>query len=415
MGLRFRYRLGKLIMMVRLKCLAATGAVAFGVLVTCVWPGGAQTGDPAVGSPLPGLTAEQLLAFEAGKADFMEVHGIEQGLGPVFNGQSCAECHIQAAVGGGGDEVQRTSVWRFGKLVLAKFDPMDSVGGSLVQKRSINELDPSCTIPGESIPLAATIRARRVTTPLFGAGLIEALPASAILARDDPDDADLDGISGRAHALWNPDTQRVEIGRFGWKAQHSSLHAFSGEAYLNEMGITSPGFPMENLPQGKPIPTQWSKWPVLDDDGAGVANVTAYMRFLAQPPRGVATTQTNQGQQLFQSIGCASCHTPTMRTASDHPVAALRARTISLYSDLLLHDMGTLADRVVQGNAHGAEFRTPPLWGVGLRTYWLHDGRATNLHAAINLHDGEAADSRAKFKLLTSAQQAAIVAFLRIL
>lgn len=403
-------------MRVRVTLLATVGLAAFGALVASVWPGGAQVGDTPLGAPLPGLTVEQAAAFDAGKDDFEEIETIESGLGPVFNGRSCAECHSQGATGGAGNDLVQSRVTRFGILFNNVFDPLAAFGGSLIQRRSIRELDPTCPIRGEVVPKYATVVAHRITTPLFGAGLIEAIPDSEILANADPNDLNGDGIRGRVHYVYNPETGNTEIGRFGWKAQHSSLHMFSGDAYLNELGITSPSFPEENLPQGQPIPPKWYTGPALDDDGTDVNMATTFMRFLGPPPRRTINGPVRAGEKLFNQIGCASCHVPLMTTAADHPVEALRSKTVPLYSDLLLHDMGlALADGIVQGDASGREFRTAPLWGASRRKFFLHDGRATNFYAAIAYHGGEAVKARTKFQALSAADQTLVATFLRSL
>jgi CxxC motif-containing protein (DUF1111 family) len=403
-------------MLPRARILAAIASLASAGLFASVWSGNAQVVEPPLGSPLPGLSSQGRIAFETGKDDFQEVHGREDGLGPVFNGRSCSECHNQGAVGGAGDALDSTSVTRFGKAVMNGFDPMVEAGGSLIQRRSLREIFPECPITGEVVPKQATVRTRRISTPLFGAGLIEAIPNEEILHRSDPWDTDRDGISGRAHLVQNPETRHVEIGRFGWKAQHSSLHMFSGDAYLNELGVTSPTFPEENLPQGKPIPAPWYTGPETDDDGEDISLVATFMRFLAAPSRGVATPQARLGEELFMKVGCATCHTPSMTTSVSNPTPALRRKTVRLYSDLLLHDMGTsLADGVVQGQATGREFRTPPLWGLGRRKFFLHDGRASDLRAAIALHEGEGARVKWKYESLGRMEQTALLEFLRSL
>src|SRR5207249_4032470 len=200
-----------------------------------------------------------------------------------------------------------------------------------------------------------------LSTPLFGAGLIEAIPEATILQNADPGD----GISGRPNRVSNPDTGQTDaLGRFGWKAQVATLHQFAGDAYLNEMGITNPSFPHENLPQGQPIPPGCDTVADPEDNGDGVIAFENFMKFLAPaPPR----TGTVTVPQVFSDLGCAKCHVPTMMTGPN-PVAALSNQPVNLFSDLLLHAMGAgLADGIEQGSAKGDEFRTAPLWGLSHR------------------------------------------------
>jgi CxxC motif-containing protein (DUF1111 family) len=249
--------------------------------------------------------------------------------------------------------------------------------------------------------------------------LIEAIPAEEILRHSDPEDRDRDGISGRPNLVGDPESGRTEIGRFGWKAHVSTLHLFAGDAYLNEMGITNPTFPHENLPQGQPIPPEWDAiletGTQLEDGGEDVDRFTDFMRFLAPLQPRAEIAEARFGQRAFNHMGCANCHVPMMRTGS-HPVAALQGQAVLLYSDLLLHDMGPdLADGIQAGTASGSEWRTTPLWGVSQKQFLLHDGRARTFEAAIQLHGGEAAASRDRFMRLAPPEQATLLAFLRSL
>jgi CxxC motif-containing protein (DUF1111 family) len=263
---------------------------------------------------------------------------------------------------------------------------------------------------------------------------LEAIPAETILQRADPDDRDRDGISGVANHAFNPESRREEIGRFGWKAHGPTLRLFAGDAYLNEMGITSPTFPEENRPQGQPIPYEWDARPEVDghleDDGEGVDNFVHFMQFLAplspvsvpsrdtsgpgRSPffRGPTVLTVAQGAALFREIGCASCHVPAL-TTGDHAVAALRRQPVPLYSDLLLHDMGpALADGIEAGVASGSEWRTTPLWGLSRKRFLLHDGRARTIPDAIVLHGGEATAARNRFLRLSQRERSVLLAFL---
>ena len=264
-------------------------------------------------NPLPGLTPAQLADFNAGLEEFSEAENPEDGLGPVFNGKSCAECHAVPSVGGSEPNVgvaRETRIGRVGNNGL--FDPLVNLGGGLLQQRAINL--PGCHLKGEVVPPEATIVSLRNTTPLFGAGLIEAIPEATILGNK--------SNGGRDNRVFNPDTGLPELGRFGWKAQVATLHQFAGDAYLNEMGITNPSFPQENLPQGQLMPPGCDTVDDPEDNGSGVTAFTNFMRFLAPLPRPEVTAQAELGELVFSQVGCASCHVPTM-TTGPNPIAAL--------------------------------------------------------------------------------------------
>jgi CxxC motif-containing protein (DUF1111 family) len=210
----------------------------------------------------------------------------------------------------------------------------------------------------------------------------------------------------------NPDTKRTELGRFGWKAQVATLHQFAGDAYLNEMGITNPSFPQENLPQGQPIPLLTCDT-VADpeDNGDGVTAFENFMKFLAPAPRRPITEQVRTGEQVFSRIGCATCHVPTMMTG-DNPVAALSNKPVNLFSDLLLHNIGT-GDGIVQGQATGDDFRTAPLWGLSRRDRFMHDGKSNTVQDAILRHGApEALNALNGFVGLRPSDHDALLAFL---
>lgn len=382
-----------------------------------LWPEAARSQAPGLGGPLPGLDAGQQRAFEAGKEEFLHVNRIEDGLGPVFNGRSCAECHAVPVVGGSSPNLTLSRVTRIGRLANGLFDPLVEKGGMLLQSRSLRELVPTVTVRGEVVPPEANVVSRRATTPVFGAGLIEAIPDSEILrrARQPGGRPSASGGSGVPNWVFNPETQRMEIGRFGWKGHVSSLHIFSGDAYLNEVGITNPTFPDESLPQGLPIPPGADVVPELEDDGEDVQLLTDFMRFLAPPQPKRASPQANTGRTLFTRIGCADCHIPAMLTG-DNPVPALSRRRVELWSDLLLHEMGDgLADGITMGAANGRQWRTTPLWGLSDRQFLLHDGRSTTIADAIRWHGGESAPSREQFNRLTPRDRDAVLAFLSTL
>ncbi len=357
------------------------------------------------GDPLPNLTATQLVAFAAGLEAFEEIDTPESGLGPVFNNVSCVACHSSPAPGGA-SEILET---RFGRLVNGHFDPLTQLGGSLLQD---NAIDPSIK---EVLPSIANVVAHRQTTPLFGLGLIEAIPDTTIL--QNAQRSQTDGISGHAARILDVATGKMRIGRFGWKAQQATLLAFSGDAYLNEVGVTSRLFPHDNAPDGNTnLLALWDH--VADpediDPVTGIEDIdlfTEFMRFLAPPPTLPLTQSARAGQSLFNQIGCANCHTPFMFTGPNS-IKQLDRQPVALYSDLLLHDMGSLADNISQADASPREMKTPPLWGLRASAPYLHDGRAATVDAAIRAHDGEAARARARYLQLTPTQRQQLLTFL---
>ncbi len=359
------------------------------------------------GAPLPGLTGDQLDAFDEGRDDFRERETRAGGLGPIFNRDSCAACHSVPALGGSSN----VFVTRFGRTANGVFDPLASLGGSLLQERAI---DPSGL---EHVPREANVVARRQSTPLFGLGLIEAIPDATILrgVRAKP----VDGVLGKASMVVDAATKKTLVGRFGWKGQQATLLSFAGDAYLNEMGITNRLFPTENAPNGnlallRRLDTVLDPedQPDPDTGKAGIDVLADFMRFLGPPPTQPVTASNAFGAKLFLDVGCTSCHTPMMSTGPS-PIQALNAKTVFLYSDLLLHDMGTLGDGIVQGSAGAREMKTPPLWGLRASGPYLHDGRARTIEDAIKAHDGEAKSSKDRFLKLTRDQQALLVEFLK--
>lgn len=390
-------------------------AVPTGILAAAVlwnaYPASSQPPPPppGLGVPLFGLTGDQLQSFDDGRDDFLQPETPQTGLGPVFNARSCVECHGAGAPGGAGVNVGVARVTRIGAIVNGSYSDLEIVGGALLQRRSLREIFPNYPVPGEIIPPEAQFVSNRFTTPLFGAGLIEAIPGGSIMILADPDDRNHDGISGRVNMVLNPETGLQEVGRFGWKCQVSSLHVFTGDAYLNEMGITSAVFQQENRPQGHNIPPGADQVADPEADALEVENLTNFMKFMAPPPR---SNQINfRGLRAFLDIRCQSCHVQQQKTGANS-IAALANQTITPYSDFLLHDMGPgLADGVRQGQANGAEWRTAPLWGLRFRRFFLHDGRTQNIDQAIRLHGGEAQAIRDRYVALPQIDRDALVNF----
>ena len=258
---------------------------------------------------------------------------------------------------------------------------------------------------------------------MFGLGLIEAIDEEAIRAGADPDDKDEDGVSGRINVVWDIEREKRVLGRFGWKANQPSLPQQVATALLEDIGITSPLFEAENHTAAQHDATRALSggWPEID--AHKLDRLTFYVRMLAPPARrDLENPGVVRGRALFRDLGCASCHVPSWKTGEvpEHP--ELSRQQIWPYTDLLLHDMGPkLADGRPDHEASGAEWRTPPLWGLGLALRigktprYLHDGRAWDLQSAILSHGGEAERSRERFAALARDEREALVAFLRSL
>jgi CxxC motif-containing protein (DUF1111 family) len=365
-----------------------------------------------LGEPLAGISRIDLEEFRLGLDDFLEVEASEEGLGPAFNGSSCAVCHNVPVVGGGGviGEVRAAGRDASGRPI-----PLSPDGETLFQLFSVPLHGCQVQIPPEAV-----IIARRIPIPLFGAGLVEAIPDESILALADPDDSNRDGISGRASIIRDIATGERRVGRFGWKAQHATLLVFGADAYRNEMGITNDLF-REELGVGL-TPEQYRRCDPFPDpedvmDPAtrrrGIDNFASFMKFLAPAERGELGPNVQAGEQVFSSIGCASCHTPSL-TTGPHRERAFDRRPVPLFSDLLLHDIGT-GDSIPQAAALPEEMRTPALWGLRFRRPLLHDGSAATIDDAIRRHGGEAENVRRQFEALTQGAKDALGAFLRSL
>ena len=377
-----------------------------------------STAVAAFGDALPGLTADELALFQQGKEAFEETEGVADGLGPVFNEDSCVACHAGPETGGSNGRLEtrfgrRNQIRVFSRLKIV-FDPLEALGGSLLQDHGIGEV-PGHVFAAEAVPLKANVVASRRTTPLFGLGLVDATPDDQIRsiaswqARNAPD------VAGTIAVVDDLFTGRRSVGKFGWKSQNPTLLQFSGDAYLNEMGITSPKFPDENCPQGDCTTLAFNPRPDLNDaDGADVQAFADFMTLLAPPPRADGTFQSRTGESIFRSIGCALCHVPTLVTGRN-AVQALNQVAYHPYSDFLLHDMGSLGDGIEQGPAGARQMRTAPLWGLRVAPSLLHDGRAATPRDAILAHDGQGRRARNRFASLDARSQAALLAFLETL
>ena len=364
---------------------------------------------PPVGGPLRDLTSGELAAWQAGQQTFSELEAPAEGLGPVFNARTCGACHRAGALGGASVDNTISRVTRIGGFVNGAYSDLQLVGGPVIEVRSLREVDQTYPFPGEHVPVGAFV-SRRMTTPTFGDGLIEAIPWTTL--RDRSQMTFPDGIHGVANWVINPETNSWQIGRFGWKAQVPTLHTFAGDAYLNEVGITSKFFPKDNAPQGNTDPSGADKVTDPEDGTNDVGKVANFMRFTAPPPPVPLDTLAVAGQQLFANMNCAVCHVPAMQTGTSFS-ASLTNKTVRLYSDLLVHHMGAaLSDGVRQGSAMGDQWRTAPLWGLRFRTFFLHDGRATTANDAILMHGGEAQAARDRYANLSTADKSAVLDFL---
>jgi len=418
---------------------------------------GVQGGAARAGGPLPGLTANELAFFNVGDEDFEEAEGVGDGLGPRFNLDGCGGCHSQPANGGSAPAVNpqfaiatafgaRNTVPSFitlnGPIREARFKrlPSGAADGGVHALYVISQRNDgtgnagACNIVQDNFAQAVSQNnvIFRIPTPVFGMGLMEEIP-QANLERNLTEGAAgraAIGITGRLNHNGNDG----RVTRFGWKAQNVSAVVFSGEAYNVEMGITNEAFPVE---RDETQSCQFATLPndVTNTDGAtGTDTISAiekfsfFMRFLAAPTQNQNVPGGNasiaEGFNAFVNIGCTNCHTQILQTGNS-TVAALRNQNVRLFSDLALHNMGPgLADDVSQGEAAGDEFRTSPLWGLGQRVFFLHDGRTNNLLTAITAHSSnangtyqasEANTVIGRFNALTATQKQNMLNFLRSL
>jgi CxxC motif-containing protein (DUF1111 family) len=382
---------------------ALFATVALGVIVPeigCVQRPVLKPGDPVIG-----LDVAQQEQFKRGRAVFVRSFTPETGLGPLFNANACGECHEDPGTGGRGDEVEiHAALVRPDQTC----DPLTERGGPVIQQQVTPALKAALGIDSEPAPGSVPL-AHRTTPDVFGFGLLDAVPEKEILARADPGDRDKDGISGRPNRT--PDGR---VGRFGRKAQVANLRQFNDDAFLIEVGITSPADPLESTIGGKPIPNGADPAADPEIDAGALADVDAFVRYLA-PPQPLPFDRTcKHGRRMFGRIGCASCHVPVLETG-DNPIAALEHKKVPAYTDLLLHDMGPDLADICLGLATPSEFRTEPLMGLHLMPKFLHDGRAGTIEEAIRLHAGEASRARDRFQALDDKDRAAILAFLKSL
>lgn len=374
-----------------------------------------QTPQPKMGQPLAGLTPTELARFNAGKVDFMHSFQVSEGLGPIFNQQNCASCHNNP-VGGSGTQ----GVFRFG-FYDAKgvgWDPLDALGGSLLQAGAINI---ACQ---EVIPPQANTQSKRITPSAMGDGLVEAIADADISIRETSPPSP--NVSGRARMVQPLEGGPLRVGRMGWKAQVATLLTFSADAGMNELGITNQLLPNENAPNGNAaLLAQYDTVADPEDvpNASGtrfIDRVTDFQRFLAAPPQTPRSGMA--GELLFNSVGCVHCHVASYTTRNDPLLeTAIRNKVIKPYSDFLVHDMGGAADFIGDGPVDVQELKTPPLWGIRARDPMWHDGRVTGgtfasrISAVVAEHAAPASEARPSalaFQALPPADQIKVIAFL---
>lgn len=354
-----------------------------------------------------------LRSFNDNRFIFEEMETIEDGLGPTYNAQSCRECHQNVVTGGASQIAEH----RTGHMKNGVF--FESQGGSLIHSRATS------ADMVEVVNVLDEVRTFRISTNTVGNGFIECIANSLLL-----DIRANQPFSMRGTAVEVPVLEAnsfARIGRFGWKCQHASLHSFSADAYLNEMGITSPLFPEENTSMGHDVaPFD----PVADpeDDGVDVVAFANFMRSTKAPSRGPITLDVKAGDQIFNAIGCAVCHISSITTAPPGTVinggamtvpAALGNKIIHPYSDFLLHDIGTGDGIPIQPTPQYAstanQIRTAPLWGLRTRNRLMHDGLTFTRQDAILRHAGQAKSVTDRYKLLSQTQKDQLIAFLNSL
>ena len=358
-------------------------------------------------------TVVPLRSFNDNRFIFEEFETREDGLGPVYNAQSCRECHQNVATGGASQIAEH----RTGHLDGDVF--FESLGGSLVHSRATH---PNIV---ERVLYEDSIRTFRISTNTLGDGYVEAISNVDILEVQAAQSKALRGTAVAAPVL-EADGQ-VRIGRFGWKSQHASLLSFAADAYLNEMGITSPLFPEENSSSGINVGfgTEYDPVPEPEDDGVDVQAFADFMRSTKAPSRGPITPEVQAGEKIFNNIGCGTCHTPTYRTVSPGTKVnggkltipeALGNKIIHPYSDFLVHDIGTGDGIPVQPTPEFAatadQIRTAPLWALRTRSRLMHDGLTFTEREAIERHAGQATPVTNAYRALGVGDKASLQAFL---
>ena len=412
--------------------------------------------------PFPSIDGELLDEFLEGQALFNVVwtpHGegdpATDGLGPLFNASSCADCHLSTGRRQVPPDGELTDAGLVVRLSVPQIDPItgapvpEPVYGDQLQDNGVGALEgegrifnnyvvqagsypdgtpfeilwPTVNVRGPTQgPLTPLVQfSARIGAQLIGTGLIEAIPEETILALADPSDANGDGISGRPNFVWNSATESIEFGRFGWKSNVATLEQQVAQAFRGDIGLTSPIIPRQSCSEAQTECLESAGDDEFEVTQEQLTAIATYLRLLAVPEaRTEGNPAAERGQERFSEFGCASCHTESLTTGpSDIP--ELSEQTVFLYSDLLLHDLGfDMSDDRPDFQASPLEWRTPPLWGLGLIPVendrgFLHDGRARNLEEAILWHGGEGAISRANFLRADAEAREELLEFLRSL
>lgn len=420
-----------------------------------------DTSPNAFGFASPSLSGRERRAFVVGNAFFKEnwvqapaSAAGRDGLGPLFNARSCSACHFKDGRGRpprAGERGVTGLLLRLGVREAGQPDRPHPLYGGQLQDHAIHGVSPEAAFAVEHATVRGTFGdgagyelqapryslsrpgygplgedvtlGPRVAPQVIGLGLLEAVPAADLVARADPEDADADGISGRVHMVQDLRSGESVPGRFGWKATQPTVEQQTAAAFVNDMGLTTPMFASEALSAAQAAAVTFVSGGTPEVSGKKLERVTFYCQTLAVPAqRRPDDPQVARGGALFEHMGCAKCHVPALRTGASACVDAYRDVVFRPYTDLLLHDMGEgLADSKRDGDAGPREWRTAPLWGVGLigtvngHTRYLHDGRARNLEEAVLWHGGEAAAAQAAYRTAARADRAALLAFLRSL
>lgn len=408
--------------------------------------------------PAPSLTPEHRAAFFVGNSLFNRSWvaapaslDSRDGLGPLFNARSCSGCHfkdgrsrppqpgepmrtmlLRVSVKGRGphgaplpdptygDQIQgsaNSGVPAEGDVVV-RYTPLH---GTFADGEPYELTQPEYRIerPGYGAPSAELLTSPRVAPAMIGLGLLEAVPEQALRAREDPDDANHDGISGRANLVWDVRRGSEALGRFGWKAEQPTVEQQTASAFLGDLGVTSTLFPEEGCTSAEKRCREQPNGGMPEVSDELLRAVVLYARTLGVPARRTDDATAREGERLFERANCGACHEPTLHTGAFPSISELANQEIHPYTDLLLHDLGEgLSDGRPTFGADGREWRTAPLWGIGLvrtvneHTRFLHDGRARDVREAILWHDGEARSSRQAFEQMSHDERKALLAFL---
>lgn len=388
----------------------------------------------------PAIDASEMAGVSQGRELFVATwqpapgaRDLLDGLGPLFNAQACISCHasysrVPALNADGSTTVAMLfriadATGRVHPVYGGQLQPFSTAGdgkgeGEVSWQAAANgAINWTLKLFG-SEALGSYAISPRLSPQLNGSGLLDMVPDSQILQYADPNDSNGDGISGRPH--WVVEEGQTRLGRFGWKAINASLRTQNAGALHQDMGLTTVVNPAENCTASQPLCSMQPNGGQPEIGEASLLAISDFMTALGVPDRRIGNQQAfDRGARLFNSTGCAACHRPTLSTGNSTRFPRLSQQTIYPYTDMLLHDMGdALADGVKEGGATGREWRTPPLWGLGLveqqpGARFLHDGRARTLPEAISWHGGEAEVARSRYNALSSSELADLLVFLR--